>query len=91
MTEETEKRIDELYKNLFDYLEELKELSLTGDRQKSKELFTQYVKDSNELGELLIQEGKDAGQIDAKLEKEIRDRQKILNIETEERLSGLWS
>jgi hypothetical protein len=77
MTEETEERIDELYKNLFDYIEKLKILGLTGDKEKAKELFTQYVKDSNELGELLIQEGKDAGQIDAKLEKEIRDRQKI--------------
>lgn len=91
MTDEADKRIDELYRHLFGYLDQIKKLGLSGDREKSKELFRLYVKESNELGELLIQKGKDAGQINAKLEKDIRDRQKMLNIETEERLSGLWS
>jgi hypothetical protein len=53
---ETKQRIEELYKNLEKYLQELGELGLYGDRPVSTELCKLYVKDANELGELLIQE-----------------------------------
>lgn len=82
-----ETRIEELYKNLDKYLEELKELGLYGDRAVNEELFKLYAKDSEELTELLIQEGKAAGQIDSKMEQKLRDAQKELIKKTEKLLN----
>lgn len=69
----TVERIDQLYKSLYKYIDELKELGLS-DRPVSEELFKLYARDANELGDLLIQEGKKAGQIDDKAGQEMKDR-----------------
>lgn len=68
-----ETRIDELYKNLFGYLDKLKELGLS-DRPVSEEIFKLYARDAEELGELLIEKGKKVGQIDNKMEQEMKKR-----------------
>jgi len=68
-----ETRIDELYKNIFGYLDKLKKLDFS-DRPVSEEIFKLYARDAEELGELLIEKGKRAGQIDNKMEQEIKKR-----------------
>lgn len=82
-----ETRIDELYKNLFGYLDKLKELCLS-DRPVSEEIFKLYARDVEELGELLIEQGKEAGQIDDKMEQEMKKRlMKSLDIYKQLKLS----
>lgn len=68
-----ETRIDELYKNLSGYLDKLKELAFS-DRPVSEEIFKLYARDAEELGELLIEKGKGTGQIDNKMEQEMKNR-----------------
>jgi hypothetical protein len=66
-------RIEELYENLYGYLLQIKKLSPIEDKIEIKKLFKLFLTDSGELGDLLIQEGKDTGQIDNDSELEMRN------------------